>query len=156
MKSLLLVVLATLLISSSGRAQQPIAPPGSPALIKYGKWGLLAASVAMNLLARQAHEQAEDAFAQVTSACIADRTRCATTSNGRYADPVLEDLYQKTLRHDSQAQRWLIGGETVLVGAAVGFIWELARSKRHPQNIPFEPQVSQRNGATTLGMRIAF
>lgn len=156
MRRFTLLFAAILLIASPARAQQPITSPGSPALVKWGKWGLLAASVAMNVMARQAHERADDSFAVITTACIEDRTRCATLPNGHYADPLLESKFQETVRRDSEARRWLIGGETALVGAAVGFIWELARTKQHPRNIPFEPEVSQRNGATQVGVRFAF
>jgi hypothetical protein len=125
-------------------------------LVKYGKWGLLAASVTMNILARQAHNEADDAFQTITDACFADRTRCATAKNGHYLDPILEGQYQRTLRRDNDARRWLIAGETALAGAAVGFIWELARRGSHPKNIPFEPEVGERNGATQVGFRVAF
>jgi hypothetical protein len=148
-----------LLLASAASAQIPAAPissRSSPALIKYGKWGLLAASVTMNILARQAHKDADDAFQVITDACFADRTRCATSSNGHYADPLLESQFQRTLQRDRAARSWLIAGESALAGAAVGFIWELARRGSHPKNIPFDPEVGSRNGSTTVGFRVAF
>lgn len=137
-------------------AQQVGPPPGSPALVKYGKWGLVAASVVMNLLAREAHQRADEEFAFVREVCGVDRTRCTTLPNGRYADPVLEQRYQSSLDYDTRARTWLVGGQTALVGAAVGFIWELTRPKGRPDNIPFEPEVSERHGATRVGFRVAF
>ncbi|MEO8201401.1 MAG: hypothetical protein ABI679_12820 [Gemmatimonadota bacterium] len=156
MKRLVIVLAMVACIVSPALAQQPVTSPGSPMLIKYGKWVLLAGSITMNIAARQAHEKADDAFRQITDACLEDRSRCSTTSNGRYVDPFLEAQFQQTLKHDSAARRWLIGGQTALVGAAMGFIWELARSKSHPSNIPFEPDVSQRNGNTQVGVRFSF
>jgi hypothetical protein len=153
MKRLFLLIL-TLAASPLAAQQQP--PPGSPALVKYGKWGLVAASVVMNLLARKAHQQADDEFLFITEACAEDRNRCATLPNGRYADPVLEQHYQRSLDHDSEARTWLIGGQTALVSAAVGFIWELTRAKARQKNIPFEPEVSERGGATQVGFRVSF
>ena len=152
----LFVFLAALTLVASPLSAQQAAPPGSPALIKYGKWGLLAASVAMNLLAREAHQAADDDFAFVTDVCSADRTRCTTLPNGAYADPVLEQHYQSSLDNDKKARTWLVGGQTALVAAAVGFIWELTRPKGRPGNIPFEPEVGERDGATTVGFRVAF
>jgi hypothetical protein len=155
MKSFIMVCTGLTLLASPLAAQQT-APPGSPALVKYGKWGLLAASVVMNLLAREAHQRADDEFGFVTDACAADRTRCSTLPNGAYADPVLEQHFQSSLDYDKKARTWLVGGQTALVGAAVGFIWELTRPKGRPDNIPFEPEVSERNGATQVGFRVSF
>ena len=136
-------------------SQQPLSA-GSPPLIKYGKWATLAASVAMNLLAAQAHNRADDAFRVITLACVQDTSNCATLSDGSYADPLLERKFQESLHHDRSARRWLIGGETALVGTAVMFIWELTRPKTRPGNIPFEPQVSERNGMTQIGVSFSF
>jgi hypothetical protein len=144
----------TLLVSPL--AAQQSAPPGSPPVVRYGKWGLLAASVAMHLVAREAHQRADDAFGVVSEICSADRTRCTTLPNGRYADPILEQHFQSSLDYDRKARTWLIGGQTALVGAAVGFIWELTRPKGRPDNVPFEPEVSERDGATQVGFRVSF
>jgi hypothetical protein len=154
MKRLALFLLCLSLAGQSLQAQQPVIPH-SPPLIKYGKWATLAASVAMNLLAAQEHEKADEAFQVITLACV-QTTNCATLPDGSYADPVLERKFQESLDHDRSARRWLIGGETALVGTAVMFIWELTRSKTRPGNIPFEPQVGERNGRTELGLRLAF
>jgi hypothetical protein len=110
----------------------------------------------MHLLAREAHQRADDEFAFVADACAIDRTQCSTLPEGSYADPVLEAHYQSSLDYDNKARTWLIGGQTALVGAAVGFIWELTRPKGRPENIPFEPEVSERDGATRVGFRVAF
>ena len=154
MKRLVTCFLCVCLLAGSAAGQEPAVQ--SPALVKYGKWGLLAGSVAMNLLGLRAHNRAEDAFTFVTEACATDRTRCATLSNGAYADPILESQYQRSLDYDSSARKWLIGGETALVGSAVMFIWELTRAKSRRENIPFEPEVTQKDGVTRMGLRVAF
>lgn len=136
-------------------SQQPLSS-SSPPLVKYGKWATLAASVAMNLLAAQAHNKADDAFRVITLACVQDTSRCATLSDGSYADPFLEQKFQESLHQDRSARRWLIGGASALVGTGVMFIWELTRSKTRPGNIPFEPQVGQRNGQTEIGVTFSF
>lgn len=155
MKRVILLLLCLGLAGQSAQAQQPVVS-SSPPLIKYGKWATLAASVAMNLLAAEAHNKADDAFHVITLACVQSTANCATLPDGRYADPFLEQKFQESLHHDRSARRWLIGGETALVGTAVMFIWELTRSKTRPDNIPFEPQVGERNGRTTVGFRVPF
>lgn len=150
------MLLTGLFLLASPLVAQQSAPRGSPPLIKFGKWGLLAASVAMNLLAREAHQRADEEFRFVSDACLVDRTRCTTLPDGSYADPALESHFQSSLDYDSKARSWLVGGQTALVAAAVGFIWELTRPKGRPENIPFEPEVSEREGATQVGIKVSF
>lgn len=150
MMRILSVVL--LLLSLSGRAQ---AQGLSPA-VKYGKWVLVAGSIAMNYLAVRAHNQADDAFDALEARCVALTERCALGPDGTYLDPEIESLYQTSVSYDRRARYWLIGGETALAGAAALFIWELARPKRRPDNIPFEPEVRSLRAATGLGLRIGF
>jgi hypothetical protein len=128
----------------------------SPA-VKYGKWLLLAGSIGMNYLAVQSHDRAEDAFDALEARCFAAHDRCALGPGGTYVDPEIEGFYQTSVRNDRRARRWLLGGESALVGAAALFIWELARPKARPGNIPFEPEVrSFRGGQTGIGMRFKF
>jgi hypothetical protein len=130
------------------------AAQGSPPLVKYGKWVLAAGAVSMNILAARAHDDAEAAFDQVEDTCRAEPVRCIINVEGRYADPALEALYQTTLHEDRMARRWLIFGETALVGAAAMFVWELTRKSHEPDNIPFEPEVKSLNNATGVGLRV--
>jgi hypothetical protein len=128
----------------------------SPA-VKYGKWVLLAGSIGMNYLAVRAHNRADDAFDALEARCIAITQRCALGPGGNYLDPEIENLYQTSLHYDRRARYWLIGGETALVGAAALFVWELARPKRRPDNIPFDPEVrSLRGGGMGMGLRMSF
>ena len=146
---ILLLALATLVAPGAG-AQSP-----GP-LVKYGKWALAAGAVSMNLLAARAHDDAEEAFGRIEDACALDRNRCLLDVEGNYADPAIEGLYQNSLHHDRVARRWLIFGETALVGAAAMFVWELTRSSHEPDNIPFEPEVKSLRNATGVGFRIAW
>ena len=149
MKRLLLVLTALLLLSGPAQAQGPV--------VKYGKWALLAGAIGMNYLAVQAHDRADNVFDIIEAECSTDQQRCALGPGGGYADPALEDLYQTSLRHDRRARMWLIGGESALVGSAAMFIWELARPKNRPDNIPFEPEMRvMPAGRTGLGLRVAF
>ena len=125
-------------------------------LIKYGKWAVLGASLAMNIEAARTHNQADDAFHRLELYCLDNRFRCDTSPSGNYLDPVAEGYYQESLRHDRQSRRWLVGGETALLGAVTMFVWELTRPKGPPKNIPFSPEVKSVNGRTRLGVRVAF
>jgi hypothetical protein len=156
MRRVLLGCVTLLILAAPLAGQQEAAAPSSPALVKYGKWVTLAAAAAMNLMAAREHDRADRAFAFITRACVQDTANCATQPGGAYADPFLEQKYQESLDHDRSARRYLIGGETVLVGTAVMFIWELTRSKSRPGNIPFEPEVGQRDGKTEIGLRFEF
>ena len=151
MMRILSALVVVLLVAGPAEAQ------GLSPAVKYGKWVLLAGSIGMNYLAVRAHNSADDAFDALETQCIADTQRCALGPGGSYSDPAIEDLYQTSLRYDRRARLWLIGGETALVGSAAFFIWELARPKDRPDDIPFEPEVrSLRAGGTGLGLRVAF
>jgi hypothetical protein len=143
------LTLALALILAPGAHAQ-----GAGGLVKYGKWVLAAGAVGMNLLAASAHDDAEAAFDRIEDACFADRIRCLVNVEGRYADPELEGLYQTSLHEDRVARRWLILGETALVGAAAMFVWELTRKSHEPDNIPFEPEVRSLRQATGVGVKI--
>lgn len=125
----------------------------SPAPIKYGKWLLLGGSLGLNIAAAGAHADADRAFDLLRDRCALDASLC-TIAGGTYLDPDSESLYQESLQHDRRSRRLLIGGEAALLGAAALFVWEFARPRGRPENIPFEPTVSYRNGVTRLGMRV--
>jgi hypothetical protein len=125
----------------------------SPAPIKYGKWLLLGGSLGLNLAAAGAHEDADRAFDTLGARCAVDPTLCTIVGDA-YLDPESEALYQESLRHDRRSRRLLIGGEAALLGAAALFVWEFARPRGRPENIPFEPTVSYRNGVTRLGLQL--
>jgi hypothetical protein len=125
-------------------------------VVKYGKWLLAAGAVGMNYLALRAHNRADDAFDALEARCAGTHDHCLLGPNGSYLDPVTEDLYQSSLRHDRIARGWLIGGETTLAGAAALCVWELSRPKGRPGNIPFEPEIRVLRDATGLGLRYGF
>jgi hypothetical protein len=134
----------------------PAGAQDSGPLVRYGKWALAAGAVGMNLLAARAHNRADDAFGAIEEACFLDSTRCLLGPDGGYADPRIEGLYQSSLRYDRNARRWLVAGETALLGAAAMFVWELTRKTHKPDNIPFEPEVRSLRQATGVGVRVAW
>jgi hypothetical protein len=149
-RALALSLLLALLLPVSSAAQE------SRPLVRYGKWVLAAGAVTMNLLAAQAHSRADRAFNAIEDACFENSTRCLLGPDGAYADPVMEDLYQSSLDYDSEARRWLIAGETALVGATALFVLELTRKIHKPDNIPFEPEIRSLRRATGVGVRVAW
>jgi hypothetical protein len=141
-------------------AQEPVestVPGGSsPALVRYGKWALLAGSITMNVLAARAHERGDEEYELLRARCATDGNLCAIALDGTYADPETELRYQRSLAYDRRARVWLVAGQTALLGSAVMFIWELTRPKGPPGNIPFEPEVSATPDGTNLGVRLSF
>jgi hypothetical protein len=137
-------------------AAQEVTAQGSPALVKYGKWLLLAGAVGMNVAAANAHHDADEFFDQLDDRCTTDHALCALGPNGAYLDAESERLYQSSVTMDQRARTWLIGGEAAALGAAVMFVWEFARPKGAPGNIPFEPRVSIRAERTELGLLVRF
>lgn len=129
---------------------------GSPAPIKYGKWLLVAGSIGMNLAAASAHHDADVFFDQLNDRCENDHTLCELGPGGIYADAESERLYQATVAYDRRARNWLLGGEAAALGAAVLFVWEFARPKGPPDNIPFEPRVSIGSQRTDIGVALRF
>lgn len=148
------LLLAALLLSPAAASAQDHRP--SPPLVKWGKWALLAGSVGMNLLAADAHDEADDVFAQIEARCAGDASLCFAGDDGRYLDAGTEALYQQSLRHDRRARAWLIGGQGALVGAAALFIWEFTRPKALPENIPFDPELEVTARETRLRLNLAF
>jgi hypothetical protein len=143
------LVLLSLALATPGTAQE------TGPLVRYGKWVLAAGAVGMNLLAAKAHNRADDAFSTIENACFLDRSRCLVGPDGSYADRRIEGLYQASLHYDRSARRWLIAGETALLGAAALFVWEMTRKVHKPDNIPFEPEVrSLKWESTGVGFRI--
>ncbi len=134
------------------------AAQGGKPLIKYGKWAVLAASIGMNILAADAHNDADRVFERISGRCAPPNTdRCTIAASGAYMDPVTEGLFQESLRLDTRAQRWLIAGEAALLGATVLFVWELMQSDDAPPDIdPFTPVVRELRDGVGVGFEIRF
>jgi hypothetical protein len=151
MTRMLSALLVLILAATTGAAAQESGP-----LVRYGKWLLAAGAVGMNLAAARAHDRAEDVFDTLEEQCFASPNRCTLGADGSYVDARIEDLYQSSLHYDRSARRWLIAGETALVGAAVLFVWEMTRKTHKPDNIPFEPEVRTLRSGTGVGLRVSF
>jgi hypothetical protein len=148
------VALLCCLLAVLGRSS--LEAQGSPAPIKYGKWLLVAGSIGMNLAAASAHQNADSVFDILNDRCGDDHALCELGTGGTYADAESERLYQTTVAYDRRARNWLLGGEAAALGAAVLFVWEFARPKGPPENIPFEPRVSIGSQRTEIGLAVRF
>ena len=154
---LLLSGLAPLAASGGGLSAQNPAAVRIPAAVKYGKWALLAGAAGLNLLALHNHRLADSTFAELSDICTAaDHSRCQTGSDGAYLDPGAEAIYQSAVSADRRARAWLVAGETVLLGSAAMFVWELSRPKGRDPNIPFTPRVSVLGNRTMVGLTVPF
>ncbi len=129
---------------------------GSPALVKYGKWGMLAAGIGMGIKAARAHSDADRAYNRLARYCGDDPRRCDQAPGGSYLDTVAEGHYQRALQGDRRARGWLVGGEVAVLSAAGLFVWELTRPRGRPDNIPFEPEVTFQGSVTNVGVRVGF
>jgi hypothetical protein len=148
-------ILSALLILTLATTTFAAAQETGP-LVRYGKWLLAAGAIGMNLAAARAHDRAEDSFDKIEDACFLNSDRCALGPDGSYVDRQIENLFQASLHYDRSARRWLIAGETALVGAAALFVWEMTRKTHKPDNIPFEPEVRTLRSATGVGLRFSF
>ncbi len=152
-------LLLPLLVAQPLAAQQPpdsLLVRGSPSLLKYGKWAVLASAVAMGIKAAAAHRDADRAWNRLEDYCSVVTSRCDQGPGGDYLDPVSEGYYQTSITRDRHARGWLVGGEAALLGAAGLFVWELSRPKVPPRNIPFEPTMEVERHATRLGIAVPF
>jgi hypothetical protein len=153
----LLCALAPAAAAHRSLAGQNPAAVRIPPVVKYGKWALLAGAAGLNLLALHEHHLADSTFAQLSDICtVADHARCLTGPDGAYVDPGTEAIYQGAIRADRRARVWLVAGETVLLGSAAMFVWELSRPKGRDPNIPFTPRVSVLGNRTIVGLTIPF
>ena len=125
--------------------------------IKYGKWGLLVATVGLNLASSEANERANTSFDALTDRCLIDPLLCTVDVSGIYNDPTSEELFQRSVRLDRSSRRFLIAGQAALLGAAVMFIYEFTRPPGTPDdNIPFAPLVQDLGDGVGVGLEFEF
>ena len=155
----LLWALGLLLLATpvAGAAAQTPADPGARrwTVVRAAKWTLLVAAAGFAAYAVSHTSQAEEAYEELGLTCAREPVRC-TLDEGRYADPALERLYDRSARHDRQAQAGIIGAQAALFGSVGLFIWDL-RNDRGPSNIPY-PSLGHQAPRRSVGVgaRIAF
>jgi hypothetical protein len=159
--SVLAAALAGTLLPAPARAQADTAttmgdtvpsPRAVPAAVRWGKWAAAAAAVGLTIEGIERHNAANAAFGHLVGYCGA--TTCTLGSDGRYADPGAEALYQRVVRGDRAARVWLVTGQLAAVGSAVLFVMDLIRPHEEP-NIPYSGLLIETGrGVTRVGVRI--
>lgn len=106
----------------------------------WGKWVSLAAAAGLTTLGAFSSNSASNQFQKLETACRTDSFFCRINNDGTsYIDPEAELIFQATLGKDSEAQRFLIGGQLTLLVSAAMFLADLLNGDEAPENIPYTP-----------------
>lgn len=152
----------SLRVESAGYRERKALRPGGIRPIAVAKWSTLIGAAGAAAYGFIRNDQADDLYRDLELACNADRAVCGLrTSDGAYADPQLEAMYQDVLDRDRTSQRALIASQ---VGVAIGVVLFLLdlRSDDRPEDIPYEPRrielAPARGGGLTLSatLRVGF
>lgn len=118
-------------------------------LPKYGgwvsvtKWLTLAASIGLGAAGAVWHHDANDIFTQLDALCKADPDNCRErNTDGSYADPLLEDMYQTVLEKDGRARTAFVGAQVSFGVSVLLFIVDFQQDDG-PGNIPYDPDKGQ-------------
>jgi hypothetical protein len=143
-------------LSAQAPAARPIDPrPWFVDVSHYGKWFALAGAAGLTAVAILRNQDADQVYDGLADLCQVGGETCVLGSDGRYLNPDAEVLYQETLRLDSQARKWMLGGQATLVLAGTMFVIDLVAGTRRPKNIPYAPLEYFAEGER-LGLRYRF
>ena len=154
------LVTATLPLSHPATAQeQPPraidARPWFADMSHYGKWLALAGAAGLTTVAILRNHDADQVYDGLATLCRAGGDTCVLNPDGNYVNPQAELLYQETLRLDSEARKWMLGGQVTLVAAGAMFVIDLVAGTRRPKNIPYAPLEYFADGRR-VGVRLRF
>lgn len=153
-----LVVYAFLPLCPAAYAQEPTPPPPNArpwiaSVSHWGRWVALAGAAGLTTVAIARNHDADDIYGGLQELCRAGGDTCVLNAEGTYVNPDAEALYQETLRLDSHARRWMLGGQVMLVAAGAMFVVDLVAGTRRPKNIPYSPVEYFADGRR-IGVRI--
>jgi hypothetical protein len=154
------LVTAALPLSLPAAAQEPPPPPIDARpwfadVSHYGKWLALAGAAGFTTVAILRNLDADQIYGGLTTLCRTGGDTCVLGPDGTYVNPEAELLYQETLRLDSEARKWMLGGQVTLVAAGAMFVVDLVARTRRPKNIPYAPLEYFADGGR-LGFRLRF
>jgi hypothetical protein len=159
---MLIVALVTpVLPLSHPAAAQETAPPAIDArpwfadVSHYGKWVALAGAAGFTTVAILRNHDADQIYDGLATLCRAGGDTCVLDPDGNYVNPEAELLYQETLHLDSEARKWMLGGQVTLVAAGAMFVVDLVARTRRPKNIPYAPLEYFADGRR-VGLRVRF
>jgi hypothetical protein len=158
--ALFALIAPALPLSRPAAAQEPAprsvdARPWFVSVSHYGKWVGLAGAAGLTAVAILRNEDADRVYDGLASLCRAGGETCVLNEAGTYLNPQAEALYQETLRLDSEARKWMVGGQAALVVAGTMFVIDLVSGTKKPKNIPYAP-VEYFSDGRRVGLRVRF
>jgi hypothetical protein len=121
----------------------------------YGRWLALAGAAGLTTVAILRNHDADQIYDGLTTLCRTGGDTCVLGPDGNYLNPQAEVLYRETLRLDSEARKWMLGGQVTLVAAGAMFVVDLVAGTRRPKNIPYSPLEYFADGRR-MGFRLRF
>lgn len=122
------------------------------------KWTALLASAGAAGYGFAQNRVADEDYEQLEMECEESPVSCAKLSTSdNYADPALEQRYQRILKRDENARTALLAGQIGIAASVILFIIDLP-SRESPEDIPYEPKPVRfglsRDGRAQLEMRL--
>lgn len=126
--------------------------------LRIAKWSTLLVSGGAAAYGFSQNRIADDEYEQLERECAASPAACLKTSeNGAYADPELEQRYQRILERDDRARLALLGGQLGILASVVMFIIDLP-DREAAEDIRYDPKPIRfglsRDGATEIGFHL--
>ena len=151
---------AALPLSRPAAAQEPPTPtidarPWFAYVSHYCKWVALAGAAGLTTVAILRNHDADQIYDGLATLCRTGGDTCVLNTDGIYVNPEAELLYQETLRLDSEARKWILGGQVTLLAAGAMFVVDLVARTRRPKNIPYAP-LEYFADSRRIGLRLRF
>lgn len=122
------------------------------------KWTALIASAGAAGYGFAQNRVADEDYERLEMECEEAPTSCAKVAGSdAYANPVLEQRYQRILKRDENARTALLAGQIGIAASVIMFIIDLP-ARESPEDIPYEPNPVRfglsRDGRAQLEMRL--
>lgn len=125
--------------------------------LRIAKWSTLLLSGGAAAYGFVQNRRADRDYEALERECAEAPTGCLVLDNGAYADPALEQRYQRIVDRDRDARTALLAGQLGIAASVVMFIIDLP-DREDPEDIPYEPRPIRfglgRDGRTELSARV--